>query len=287
MSGQGVDARHYCLAVRGYGALAGPIGKADGTEQLEERWFVLAAYLDKVLAEYNDENADEMRSELQQLLPDMVIALADILAELPVVPPEALTVLAKFVLALFEGYPSTISARRFLAHRAWYYLLHVLRGKGGALPQLLDLTVPPALLITVRPSHDPRFAPPGVPPNPGQFRQPCWPLSDLWRRCAPLSACAAMLGPDDACGGASLHTDKNHKEWIRRRRQGEEDEAGVESAQVALFCVLGTFRESAIHDRNFRRAMSTTDIGSVTTRKWSQSSCTVGFGALQVGIHSV
>ena len=86
-------------------------------------------------------------------------------------------------------------------HRSWYHLLYVLRTKGAALQQLIDATVYPALLISIRPATGERYAPPGVPPSPQQRHQPCRELSTLWR---------------------SLQTDQ-HGEWIARRRQEEMD----------------------------------------------------------------
>jgi len=203
--GNGPHIRVRCLALRGYGALA-KVAKAGKTIDIVKMWKKLAEQVKLILINIvTDADADA-----EHMLPDLTIALADFILQLPGELSESdLDMLNSLAAMLLAEYRTVLNARRFLFHRAFYLLLYALSQspERRALPLFLERTMYRQTMESVKPEVAAGYTRPGVPARGHQKPQPCFRYSDFW----------ASLGDRD----------KSTRSWLRKRAAvaGSLDEA--------------------------------------------------------------
>jgi DNA-dependent protein kinase catalytic subunit len=204
--------RVVCLAMRGFGALA-KTAKIAKDDLLPTIWDNLTKNVRFTLTRLHSEDFED--GEAEQLLPDLLVSLADFLLQMSgEVSVAELEMLDNLCEQLLQFYRETLNSRRFLFHRAFYFLLHSLHQCGHAvLSQFLDKAVYRNICnICVRPELDDRYAPPGVSPTDRQKPQPCTHFSGFW----------GSLGA-------------KHGEWLRKRGMTADVESVHKSIQRQVY----------------------------------------------------
>ena len=169
-----------CLALRGFGVLAQAVQRAD-SQKLMSMWVKLTMQVKLVLEEIS---TDSEELDPHQLLPDLLISLADFLLQMTGdVSDEDLQMLADTCAVLLDKYQTAMNARRFLFERAFYFLLYALHQRSRALPRFLDLLLYRSIITSVTPELGDKFARPGVSEGGAYLKQqPCFRYSKFWVR---------------------------------------------------------------------------------------------------------